>query len=412
MTFLKNNKSSFILLGSMLLGGFVGSLWGPGAAILNPVSDVFLNLLYCCVVPMIFCSLVSAIAGMDGLKEMGRVLVIMLVAFLIAQIIASLYMGVICGIFDPAKGTTLPVTEKIDNMASSTNFLSMFTVSDFSLLWSRKNLMALIVFTILTGVGLLSLGERGKALTELFDQATATVMNVVKYVMFIAPIGLFALFANLIGTYGGELTGSLARAIVIYLAAVIVYYFLSNTAFAYLGGGKNGVKVYYRECLTPTLVSLGTCSSAASIPSNLEACEKAGISPQVRDLCVPLGANLHKDGACLITILKIAFMCSIYKVPFLEPKTFITAIITSTLASMVMGAIPAGGYVGELFIISAFHFPPESIPIMVLIGTITDSPATCVNVTGDFSISMIVERIVNGKNWMMGNSKQNGTERS
>lgn len=169
MTFLKNNKSSFILLGSMLLGGFVGSLWGPGAAILNPVSDVFLNLLYCCVVPMIFCSLVSAIAGMDGLKEMGRVLVIMLVAFLIAQIIASLYMGVICGIFDPAKGTTLPVTEKIDNMASSTNFLSMFTVSDFSLLWSRKNLMALIVFTILTGVGLLSLGERGKALTELFD---------------------------------------------------------------------------------------------------------------------------------------------------------------------------------------------------------------------------------------------------
>jgi Na+/H+-dicarboxylate symporter len=96
----------------------------------------------------------------------------------------------------------------------------------------------------------------------------------------------------------------------------------------------------------------------------------------VVDLTIPLGANLHKDGACLITILKISFLCSILGINFFEPRNLIMAIICSTLASMVMGAIPAGGYVGELFIISLFGFPPVTIPVMVLIGTITDAPAT------------------------------------
>ena len=112
-----------------------------------------------------------------------------------------------------------------------------------------------------------------------------------------------------------------------------------------------------------------------------------------------MGANLHKDGACLITILKIMFMCSVFGVNFFTPKTMLTAIFISVVASSVMGAIPAGGYVGEIFIISAFGFPAVSIPIMVLIGTITDAPATTINATGDTGIAMIIARITEGKNW-------------
>ena len=133
---------------------------------------------------------------------------------------------------------------------------------------------------------------------------------------------------------------------------------------------------------------------------NLEAANKCGISNDVRDLCIPLGANLHKDGACLITILKIAFLCNVLGINFVDPLIIFKAIVCATLASMVMGAIPAGGYVGELFIISLFGFPPATIPVMVLIGTITDAPATSINVTGDLSVSFIVERYVNGKNWL------------
>jgi len=280
----------------------------------------------------------------------------------------------------------------------------MFTVNDFTLLWSRKNLMALIIAGIMVGTALLSMGERGKNLARLFDEASEMVMHVVNYVMKIAPIGLGVLFATLIGEYGSQFTGPLAQALIVYCIAAVVYYFFSNTLFAYIGAGMEGVKRYYRYCIPPTLTSLGTCSSAATIPLSLEAADKCGISNDVRDLCIPLGANLHKDGACLITILKIAFLCNVLGINFMDPVIIFKAVVCATLASMVMGAIPAGGYVGELFIISLFGFPPATIPVMVLIGTITDAPATAINVTGDLSSAFIVERYINGNDWYKKNA--------
>ncbi len=400
MTFIKNNKSSFILLACMILGAVIGALWGEGASILQPFADIFLNLLYCCVVPMIFISLVSSIANMDSIQKLGKMIGIMLAIFVLSQIFASIYMVVVCAITNPGQGAVIDMSQKIEEFSGSTNFLSMFTVNDFSLLWSRKNLMALIVFSMMIGVGLLSLGDRGRSLVKLFDEGTQLIMKVIGYVMKIAPIGLAALFATLIGQYGGQVTSSLVRALIIYMVAAIIYYFLSNTLFGFIGAGKEGIKQYYKVCLPPTLTSLGTCSSAATIPVNLTAASNCGISSDVRDLTIPLGANLHKDGACLGTILKISFMCTVFGINFLSPEIIIKAIICSTLASMVMGAIPTGGYVAELFIISLFGFPAVSIPVMVLIGTIIDSPATAINATGDLSVAMIVERFVNGNNWI------------
>ena len=403
MTFFESNKSSFFLLGSMVLGAVIGAVWGPGAAALQPLADLFLNLLFCVVVPMIFISLVSSIANMKSLQKLGKLLGIMMIVFVITQVFASAYMTGVCALFDPGKGAVIDMTGEVKDLSSNTDILAMFTVSDFSLLWSRKNLMALIVFSIMTGIGLLSLGEKGRNLVALFEEGTQLIMKVVGYVIKIAPLGLSALFATLVGQYGSEFTGSLAKALIIYFIAAIVYYFISNTLFAYIGGGAEGVKRYYKYCIPPTLTALGTCSSAASIPVNLTAATKCGISNDVRDLVIPLGANLHKDGACLITILKISFMCSVFGINFMDPVIIFKAIVCATLASMVMGAIPAGGYVGELFIISMFGFPAVSIPVMVLIGTITDAPATAINVTGDLSGAMITERFMNGKNWVREN---------
>lgn len=398
--FVKSNSFSFILLGCMLLGSLIGAIWGPGATALQPIADIFLNLLYCSVVPMIFISLVSAIANMKDLKKLGKMLGVMLLLFIATEVVASLYMGVVTSIFDPAKGAHIDMSQKVGELNSNNNFLSMFTVGDFALLWSRKNLMALIVFSILFGLALLGAGEKAKPVVSLFDSLSNVIIKLIKYVMYLAPIGLGAFFATLIGQYGSELVGPLARAIIIYLVATVIYFVLSNTLFAFIGGGREGAKRFWRTALTPTITALGTCSSAATMTVNLIAAKESGISDDVADITIPMGANLHKDGACLITILKIAFMCSIFGMNFLDPSIFFTSILVSVIASTVMGAIPAGGYVGELFIISAFNFPAVSIPIMVLIGTITDAPATAINVTGDVSVAMIVARVVEGKDWI------------
>jgi len=400
MNTLKNYKSSLYLLLAMIVGSVIGAIWGEKIMFLQPVADTFLNLLFCLVVPIVFLSLVSAIAGMKNLKKLSQILTSMMGIFILTGVVAAIYMLVVVVVFDPSKGAQVVMTEVPTDLASSNNFLSMFTVSDFTMLFSRKSLMALIVFAISIGVAIVSIGEKAKAALDFFNSMLEITMKLVTYVMKLAPVGLAAFFATLIGQYGTQIAGPLSRSIIIYLVAAVVYYFASNTIFAFIGGGSEGVSLFWKNVIPPTLTALGTCSSAASIPTNLIAAENIGITDEVKSISIPMGANLHKDGAVLIQILKIGFMCSMYGMNILEPKILITAIVVSVVASTVMGAIPAGGYVGEIFIISAFNFPPESIPIMVLIGTITDAPATAINVTGDIGVAMILNRIIDGKNWM------------
>lgn len=403
MNILKNYKFSFILILGMLVGSIIGVIFGEKATILQPIADIFLNLLYCCVVPMIFVSLVYSISNMENTNKLGKVLGIMIVIFLLAETIAAIYMLIITIVFNPAEGADIAMNETINNMTSNSNILAMFTVNDFPLLWSRQNLMALIVFAMLIGIATVKVGEVGKPVVKFFGSLTSIISKVVSYVMYIAPIGLGAFFATLVGQNGAALSGPLSRALIIYFIAAVVFYFLSNTVFAYLAYGIKGVKLFWKYIIPPSLVSLGTCSSAATIPTNLIAGKNIGIPDDINDLTIPMGCNLHKSGATLITILKITFMCSMFNINILEPQNIITAILVSVLASSVMGAIPAGGYVGEIFIISAFNFPPESIPIMVLIGTITDAPATAINATNDVGAGMLLARIFKGKNWIKDN---------
>lgn len=393
-------KSSVILLGSMILGGAVGFFWGEGAKILQPVADIFLNLLYCCVVPLIFCSLTAAIAKMENLVKLRKIMTTFLIGTLVTGVIACLFMVVAVLIFDPAKGAVLDLAQKVENVSGSMNVLGMFTVGDFPLLFSKSNLMALIVFTIMFAFAIILAGEKGKPVLILMEGLSDIIVRLIGIVMKIAPIGLGCYFAILIGEYGEQVIGPLSRAIIIYMVVVLLYYITSQSAMAYIGAGALGVKKWWKTAMPPTLTALGTCSSAATLPVNMIHGKQLGLPEEVADLVLPLGANLHKDGACIIQILKIAFLCSIFGMEYATPRNIIMSIVVAIVASVVMGGIPAGGYVAEIFIISAFGFPTVSIPVMVLIGTITDAPATVINVTGDTGLAMVIARVVEGKDWM------------
>ncbi len=393
-------KSSILLLGSMILGGVVGFFWGEGAKILQPVADIFLNLLYCCVVPLIFCSLTAAIAKMENLAKLRKILVTFCVGTIITGVIASLFMVTAAIVVDPAKGAVLNLTEEVANVEGSMNFLAMFTVNDFPLLFSKSNLMSLIVFTVMLSIAIILAGEKGKPVLNLMESLSEIIVKLIGIVMKLAPLGLGCYFAILIGQYGNQVIGPLSRAILIYCFVIVVYYVISQTVMAYIGAGTEGIKRWWKTALPPTLTALGTCSSAASLPVNMIQAKELGIPADIADITVPLGANLHKDGACIIQILKIAFLCSVFGIPYATPRNILMSIVVAVVASVVMGGIPAGGYVAEIFIISAFGFPTVSIPIMVLIGTITDAPATVVNVTGDTGLAMVIARLVEGKGWM------------
>ncbi len=393
-------KSSFLLLGAMVVGGVLGAVWGEGAKILQPIADIFLNLLYCCVVPLIFCSLTSAISKMEDLAKLKKIMAVFLIGTLVTGVIACLFMMLPALVVDPGKGAVLDLTQEAAEAEGSLNILGMFTVSDFPLLFSKENLMALIVFTVIFSIAVILAGEKGKPVVRAMDCMTEVIVKVIGIVMKLAPLGLGCYFAILIGQYGKSVVGPLSRSIILYLAVILVYYVFSQTLMAYIGAGKEGVKVWWKGAAAPTLTALGTCSSAASLPVNLMHAKEIGIPDEIADIAVPLGANLHKDGACIIQILKISLLCSVFGIDYATPRNLVMSVVVAVIASVVMGGIPAGGYVAEIFIISVFGFPTVAIPIMVLIGTITDAPATAVNVTGDTGLAMVIARAVEGKDWL------------
>lgn len=393
-------RSSFVLLLSIVVGGLVGLYWGEGVSALQPIADTFLNLLYVSVVPLIFFSLTAAIANMDDMKRLGKILGYFMVGTIITGVVAAIVMIIPLIFIDPAQGVSLDLAGTVENATGSMNILAMFTVDDFPLLFSRNNLMALIVFTIIFGIAIINAGEKARPIVDLMDNISDIIVNVINIIMKLAPIGLGSYFAILIGTTGSEVIGPLSRAILIYLVTIVIYFIVSQTAFAYIGDGMTGVHTWWKTFLPPTLTALGTSSSAASIPVNMKHAKDIGIPDEITDLVIPLGANLHKDGAVMIQILKIAFLSSIFGVPFVTVENLLLAVLVSVVVSVIMGGIPGGGYVAEIFIISAFGFPESAIPIMILIGTITDALTTVVNVTGDSGLAMVITRLMEGKGWI------------
>lgn len=299
---MKAYRFPLILLSSILIGGFIGYFMGADAVALKPLGDIFLNLMFTIVVPLVFFSIASSIANMDGLKRFGKIMSSMAGTFLFTSILAAIFMIIVVKIFPPAQGVVLELTQpdKAGKAVSvADQIVGILTVSDFSKLLSRENMLALIFFSILMGIATSAVGEKGKPFATFLQAGAEISMKVVSFIMYYAPIGLAAYFAALVGEFGPQLLGTYFRAAMVYYPASLIYFFVFFTFYAYLAGRKQGVQVFWKNMVSPTVTSLATCSSAASIPANLEATKKMGISSDVRETVVLLGSTLHKDGSVL-----------------------------------------------------------------------------------------------------------------
>ena len=180
----------------------------------------------------------------------------------------------------------------------------------------------------------------------------------------------------------------------------VVYFIVFYTLYAYLAGGKKGIRLFYKNQFPITITSLATQSSLASLPTNLEQTEKMKLPKDIREVTLPIGATMHMEGSAMAAILKIVFLFSIFHKPFYSPFTITTAILIAVLSAVVMSGIPGGGLIGEMLIVSLYGFPPEAFAIIATIGWLVDPPATCLNVTGDSVSAMLTTRLVEGKNWI------------
>ena len=399
--FLKNYGFIVFMLVGIVAGCIVGAVW-PGATALEPLGTIFINLMFCVVVPMVFCSIASAIANMDSAKRAGKVMGATLGTFFVTAAIAAVIMYIICRVFPLVSGEYEAVEGEVGStLGLADMIINFFTKPDFMDLLSRRAILPLIVFAILFGFGVQMSGGKETLVAKFLAGCTDVMMNMVKIISYYAPIGFFGFFAYLVATYGPELIGDYSKTLIIYYVVCFLYMFIFFPIYARFGGGKGGAKVMFQNLLKPAAVSFGTCSSVATIPTNMEATEKAGVSKEVSNIVLPMGATMHMDGSAMSAIVKVAFLFGIFGKDFGTGEA-ILAIIVAVFSSVAMSGIPGGGGTGELVLCTIF-FPDQlaiAYPIAIALGNLVDPPATMVNAAGDFVASFIVERFINGKDWL------------
>ncbi len=399
--FFKNYGFSLIMLISIILGSVVGIIFKEDASILKPFGDIFLNLMFTIVVPLVFFTVTSSIAKMLDLKRLGKIMGCSLFIFVTTCIIAAIIMLIGVKIVSPLDGSILIDTTKVvENLSIGDRIVEAITVSDFSDILSRSHMLPLIIFSIIVGISISLLKDKGKNITELLDTCSKAMMKAVKIIMYYAPIGLFGYFANLIGTFGTNLIEGYIKSLFIYVVVGILYYLIFYTIYAYIAGGKLGVRKFYKNILNPTAVALATQSSLATLPTNLDSAKKIGIPKDIREVSISIGSSMNMHGSVMSAILKIAFLFAIFGRSFTGFDTYLIAILIAVLSGVVMSGIPAGGLIGEMLIVSMYSFPAGAFAIISTIGIIIDAPATAINVVGNPASAMLISRLVEGKDWL------------
>lgn len=410
---LSNYKSTIILLVSIIIGAIVGFIFKEKATVLSPLGDIFLNLLLVVITPLIFLTITTSISKMKSPKRLGKIVGATFLVFIITSIIAvligfaSTYFIKLVKPEDSEKikqslqETTDEETQENEEIGILKRTASLLTVNDFTKLLSKDNIIALLVFSIIFGLAINITGEKAKPVVDFLESANEIINNVVKLIMYYAPIGLGCYFAALVGSFGEMIVVGYLKTFVIYTIVSILYYLIIYSIYAFVAGGKKGIRLYWKNVLPATATALGTCSSAASIPVNIECSKKIGVPEDVAETAIPLGTSFHKDGSIIGSVFKIMFLVCLFGMN-VSTGTGILGILTIALVStLLVTAVPiGGGTISEMLIITMLGCPTAALPILTIIATIIDAPATMLNVVGDTASSMMISKIVDGKNWL------------
>lgn len=406
---IKNYKSTLILLGSVVIGAICGLIFKEKAEIVKPLGDLFLNLLLVIIVPLIFFTITSSISKMNEKKRLSKILISTIVIFLITSVVAVLF-----GFLTTAKinlvnpENTEAIKEVFDNTVEEgveLNILertvSVLSTNSFVNLLSTSNLVALIVMSVLFGIAINKAGEKGKKVAELFDSFSEIMYKLIEIIMYYAPIGLGCYFASLVGTLGGTIAVGFLKTFVVYTLVCLVFMAVFYTLYAFISAGFQGVKAFWSNIIPSALTSIGTCSSAASVPVNIECTKKMGVPNDIAETTVSLGTSFHKDGSCIGSVFKIMFLVSLFGTSLSTFGDISKVLGIALLATLLVTAVPiGGGTISEMLILTMMNYNVAALPILTIVATIIDAPATLLNVVGDSASAMMVTRVVEGKDWI------------
>jgi len=412
----KNYKQTILLTLSLIIGTIVGLIFKEKTEVLKPFGDLFMNMMFVIIVPLIFLTITTSIAKIKQPKRLGKVIGSTFLIFLITSIIACIIgIGVTYSMKLVKPHDAVKIKETLGNVTASKEKINVLdrtvqaiSVNDFSLILSKNSILAIVVFSILVGIAINRSKEDGEPFRKVLESANKVTLKLVDILFLYAPIGLGCYFAALIGTFGSEIALGYLRTFIIYTVVAVLFYFLVYSLYAFISAGEKGFKLFWKNIIPATATSISTCSSAASIPSNLKSTEGIGVPNDIAETVIPLGTSFHKDGSVIGSVFKIMFLVYLFGTDVTTIPGILKVTGVAMVANLLVTAVPVGGgTISEMLILTMMGFPVNALPILTIIATIIDPAATLLNVTGDTASSMLVTRVVEGKNWLSKKKRKN-----
>ena len=405
-----------LLILAMIIGAIAGLIFKEDAMVVKPLGDLFLNLMFVIIIPLVFLTIALAVAKVKHPKRLGKIMVSTVIIFLITSVIAVVIGFATTYFVDLVDaGDSSSIKELFDGEVSTDtdlNFLErtvqLISVDDFTGLLSKDNVVALLVCALIVGFAMRMSGEKAEPLLKVMESAHSVVFNFIKITMYYAPIGIGCYFASYVGSFGASIAAGFLKTFVLYALVALAYYVIMYSLYAFISGGTKGLKVWWTNILPSTFTALATCSSAACIPINIDSAKKMNVSEDVAETTISLATNLHQDGSMIGSVFKIMFLACLFGLNTADPGTIGQILITALVASVLISAVPiGGGTISEMVIISMMGYPVAALPVLTMVATVIDAPATALNAVGDTSCSLLVSRVVDGKDWVTANHEEN-----
>lgn len=383
------------ILLALVLGIVVGSIWGEGAVSIKWIGDLFVRLISMVVVPLVFFTLVSGIIAMGDPQKLGSLGVKTLALYMITTMIA-IAVGLVLAVWlQPGVGVDLsnaipqvlqepvPLTQQMMNIVPRNPVAAL----------ANGDMLAIIFFALVFAIAALLLGEKAKPIPALMDAAAEVMLKITGWVMEVAPFGVFALIAWVSGTQGVLALLDVVKLALAVVAGCVLHLVLVHGALVKFFVGVSPL-AFFRGSREAMLVAFSTSSSSATLPVTISVAEKKlGVSSLLARTTIPLGATISMDGTALYVAIVTVFATQVFGID-LNMLDYVVIVVAATLVAVGTAGVPGASLFLMSAVMSAVGVSPEQIAIVIGFIIPFDRPLdmvrTCVNVTSDLSVAMVV----------------------
>ncbi|MEE8268765.1 MAG: dicarboxylate/amino acid:cation symporter [Nitrospinaceae bacterium] len=396
----KNWLLYFILVG-IVLGGICGWWFGPQMMAVAWIGEIFLNALKMLVIPLIISSLIVGIAGLGDITKVGKTGLITLVYFMTTTGISVVIGLCMVNLINPGLSVemVMEIPEKVAGKEDKgiIDILMSFISPNLVKSMMEMDILPIIIFSLVFGGALTTLGEKGKIVINFFDAVNEAIMKMVHLVLYLAPLGIFALIASKLGAAGGgdafwaELM-KIGKYAFTVIAALLLHALVVLPAILIFVTRRSPIK-FFKGASAALTTAFSTASSSATLPVTIECAEENNkVSRRASLFVLPIGATVNMDGTAMYEAIAAIFIAQMIGVDLGFTEQIII-FVTATLAAIGAAGIPEAGLVTMIMVLQSVGLPLEGIGMLLSIDWFLDRCRTTVNVWGDSIGAAVVDKL-------------------